>query len=515
VILGDPKAANAPSRGRATLDDLFRHAAGRRPEAVALADPPNRETFTDGTPRRLTYAEAEGAVAAIAGRLRRLGLQTDSVVALQLPNTVEGVLTILGVLRAGLIAAPLPLLWRRAEAIAALNRLSAKAIITSARIGEFDHGDLAMHVAAEIFPIRYVCGYGAKLADGVIPLDDLITTGTPDPLPPFKREGNPAAHVALITWEMTPDGPAAVARNHLELISGGLAAMLEGRLQPDAVMLGACALNSFPGFALTVMPWLLTGGTLSLHQPFDAAVLTAQARHDRCDTLVLPGPLAHRLADAGHLALPDVQNVLALWRAPERLSVSPPWRHASAGLVDVLAFGETALFGARRGAGGRPAPIPLGPVLAPRGAAGAVLVAEISRTESGTLAVRGPMVPHYPYPPGAERSGTPYFKADPSGLVDTGYTCRTDRDTRALVVTGPPHGIVTVGGYAFRLSDLKTLVTGIDAGAAIAALPDPMLGHRLAGQAADAAGMRAALSGLGVNPLVAEAFAERHKSRAI
>ncbi len=52
-------------------------------------------------------------ISAIAGRLRRMGLHTDAIVGLQLANTVESVLTLLAVLRAGLIAMPLPLLWRR------------------------------------------------------------------------------------------------------------------------------------------------------------------------------------------------------------------------------------------------------------------------------------------------------------------------------------------------------------------------------------------------------------------
>ncbi len=112
MILGDPKTEDLPAT---TLDDLFRRAAARRPDAIALADPPNRESFTDGPPRRLTYAEADRVVSAIASRLRTLGLQTDAIVGIQLPNTVESVLTILGVLRAGMIAVPLPLLWRRAD----------------------------------------------------------------------------------------------------------------------------------------------------------------------------------------------------------------------------------------------------------------------------------------------------------------------------------------------------------------------------------------------------------------
>src|SRR4029453_4482271 len=93
------------------VDDLFRRAVERRRDAVALIDPPDRASFTDGVARELRYGEADRIVSAIATRLTEFGLKTDSIVALQLPNTVESALTFLGVLRAGMIAAPLPLLW--------------------------------------------------------------------------------------------------------------------------------------------------------------------------------------------------------------------------------------------------------------------------------------------------------------------------------------------------------------------------------------------------------------------
>ena len=124
MILGAPtNAANVAPHGQGgiTLDELFRRAAARRPGAIALADAPNRQKFTDGAPLRLSYAEADRMISAIAGRLRRMGLPTDAIVGIQMPNIVENVLAILGVLRAGLIAAPLPLLWRRADAVTALE----------------------------------------------------------------------------------------------------------------------------------------------------------------------------------------------------------------------------------------------------------------------------------------------------------------------------------------------------------------------------------------------------------
>jgi len=170
MILSEPRdrPTSARIRARATLDELLHRTALRRPDAIALVDPPDRERFTDGKPRRLTYAQADRMVSAIAGRLRRMGLRSDVLVGIQIANTVESVLTLLGVLRAGLIAMPLPLLWRRAEAVAALSRVGAHALIVSGRIGAFDHYDLAMQIAVEIFPIRYVCGFGDRAPDGVV-----------------------------------------------------------------------------------------------------------------------------------------------------------------------------------------------------------------------------------------------------------------------------------------------------------------------------------------------------------
>jgi len=228
VILPDPhgRSVTTGGGGRATLDELFRRNVTRHPDALALIDPPNRGSFTDGAPHRLTYRQADNAISALAARLRRMGLNTDAIVALQFANTVESVLTLLAVLRAGLIAMPLPLLWRRADAVAALSRVGASALIVSGRVGAVDHFDLAMHIAAETFPIRFVCGFGANPPDGVLALDDVFESKVSDlPRASDPQAGvaaNPGAHLAAITWDVSPDGLVPVARNHSELIAGGL-----------------------------------------------------------------------------------------------------------------------------------------------------------------------------------------------------------------------------------------------------------------------------------------------------
>ncbi|HKA78487.1 MAG TPA: class I adenylate-forming enzyme family protein [Xanthobacteraceae bacterium] len=518
MILEDPRGAPATSRigGRATLDGMLRQAAKRRPAEIALVDPPNRESFTDGRPRTLTWAQADRVVSAIAGRLRRMGLNTDAIVGIQVANTVESVLTLLGVLRAGLIAMPLPMLWHRADAVAALSRVSASALIVSGRIGAVDHCELAMRAAAEVFPVRHVCGFGGNLPDGFIPLDDLFSADTLDPIPSLEDERaaapGPAAHLAVITWDVYAQGLVPVARSHAELIAGGLAVVLESRLEQNTVLLSTLALSSFAALATTVVPWLALGGTLALHQPFDADVFLAQIDMMAFDTVVVPGPLAIQLAEAGRLMTSDV-NIVGIWRAPERLARAPAWPTAKARMIDVPVFGEAGLFAARRDADGKPQVIPFGVVSAPREPKGTVVALEIMATASRTLALRGPMVPRAPFPPEAERVGLPHFKVAPSGFVDTGYACRPNSPT--MVLTAPPQGLVSIGGYRFIVRDLHDFVDRVeDGGGTLAVLPDVLAGHRLAGIAADHDMLEAGLAKLGANPLLVGAFRKRRRSAA-
>ncbi len=450
-------------------------------------------------------------VSAIAGRLRRIGLPTDAVVGIQMPNIVEHVLTLLGVLRAGLIAAPLPLLWRRAEAVTALARVGARALVACGRVGSFELGRQATQIAAEVFSIRHVCGFGEHLPDGVVGLDDLFAAARLDPIPSLERDGNAAMHVAVTTFEVGEDGPLPVARRHLEFLAGGLCAFLEGRLEQEASLLSAVPPASFAGLCLTLMPWLLAGGTLVLHHPFDAEVFALQRRNDR-----------RRDADpAGSGGLPPCRNRLVCAGRPDHRSRSLACAGAAyggggAGLARARCddcrrgdFRRSRLC--RRAARQR----------RPADADGAE-AGRCGRRWRGCGQRRGigeernrhadaarPLVPRGAFPPGIENSDQPYLRIARDGFVDTGFPCRVDLLRQTVAITGPPSGIASVGAYRFPLCTLLATIGRIDAGAALAALPDPLTGQRLVGTAADLAGMQSALSALGANPLVTAAFGER------
>jgi hypothetical protein len=482
-----------------TLDGLFRRILARQPDALALIDPLNKPRVTGQPPQRLTFAQADRAISALAAHFIEAGLPNNSVIAVQLPNTVEFMLTVLAAQRAGLVVALLPLLWRQAELTVALNRTGARAIVTTSRIDGVNHADLAMNAAVEAFSIRHVCGFGNDLPEGMASLDLVLA----DQSKASRDVAQDGRRAAIISFDITSDGFRSVPRTHLNLIAGGLALFLESGVPQGATIMSAFAPSSFAGLTSSLLIWLLSGGTLALHHPFDDDVLVQQVNAERCDTLIAPAQLALRLNETD---MPTLRHVIGLWRAPEQVASSAFWNIPQATLTDVYLFGEAGLFGARRAADGIAAPIQPGPHGAPREVEGSSIAGEILLTPKGTLALRGPMVAtaaYAPDPPVGEAL------AAPRDHVDTGYAARLDRSTGAICITAPPSGIMAVGGYRFLSQDLQEWAKRLGQGALLTALPDRLSGYRLAGRGQDNARAREALSGLGLNPLMVEAFRDR------
>jgi acyl-CoA synthetase (AMP-forming)/AMP-acid ligase II len=489
-----------------TLDGLFQRILARRPDSLALLDPINKVRITGQAPRRLTFAQADRVISALATHFVESGLPINSVIGVQLPNTVEFMLTILAAHRAGLIVVPLPQLWRQAELTAALNRTSARAIVTTSKIDGVGHADLAMNAAAEAFSIRHVCGFGEDLPEGMASLDHAVKSASlTDRI--VVQDGRKAA---LISFDVTPDGLRPVPRTHLNLIAGGLGIFLESRIPQGARLMSAFAPSSFAGLTSSLLLWLLSGGTLALHHPFDSEALERQLNECACDTLVAPAAMALRLTDADIPSrLPALRHVIGLWRMPEQVASSTQWTTEQARFTDVYLFGEAGLFGARRTADGTPVPIMPGPHGAPRDIPATSIAGETLLTPRGTLALRGPMVTVAAYAPPSPPSDSLMAPPPPPDYVDTGYAARLDRSSGAICITAPPSGIVSVGGYRFLSQDLQEWAKRLGQGALLTALPDRLCGYRLAGRAQDNARGREAMNQLGLNPLMAEAFRDR------
>jgi hypothetical protein len=293
------------------------------------------------------------------------------------------------------------------------------------------------------------------------------------------------------------------------LIAGGLALSLESDLSQGSTVMSAFAPSSFAGLTSSLVVWLLSGGTLALHHPFEGDVLEQQINQHACDTLIAPAPLALQLGEIDLASrLPGLRNVIGLWRGPEQVASSPLWTAEQAVLTDVYLFGEAGLFSARRATDGAPALILPGPQGAPRDVPGLSIAGEIFLTPRGTLALRGPMITPAAYSP-APLARDSLVAQPPRDYVDTDYAARLDRSSGAICITAPPSGVMAVGGYRFLSQDLQEWARRLGQGALLTALPDRLSGHRLAGRAQDNARAREALSELGLNPLMVEAFRDR------
>lgn len=482
-----------------TLYDLFSRTAERTPDALALCDPPNKRRITGEDPVELTYAQAEVAVASLSSQFIRAGLPAGSIVAVQLPNTVEFPLTLLAAWRAGLVVALLPQLWRQAELAEALNRVGARAIITSGRIELIDHADLAMNAAAEAFSIRHVMGFGETLPDGMTPLDWRQRESFAPNLSINARKA------AIASFDITRSGMIAVPRSHVNLIAGGLAIYMESALPSAAQIVSTALLSSFAGLTSSIVLWLLSGGSLRLHHPFDPQVLADQIRAGNCDTLIAPAELALRMSESSAIdAQPSLRHVIGLWRTPERVAASPDWKAKSAALTDVYLFAEMGLFALNRQNDGAAAPVTLTHHDAAR-------AGELLLTPKGTLGLRGPMVTLAAYRP-LPKADASLMTAEPSvDYVDTGYPAKREGQNGQITLTGTPAGIANVGGYRFREDDLEQWARRLAPGTVMMALPDPMNGFRLAGRSSENARARGALAELGLNPLMTEAFRQRER----
>jgi AMP-binding enzyme len=489
-----------------TLDALFQRLLARQPDAMALIDPVNKPRITGQPQLKLTYEQADRAISALAGHFIEAGLPTHSVIAVQMPNTVEFVLTVLAAHRAGLVVALFPLLWRQAELVAALNRTSARAIVTTSKVDGVIYADLAMNAAAEAFSIRHVCGFGSDLPEGMSPLDQAMARPS-NVARSIIQDGRKAA---IISFDVTSEGFRAVPRTHLSVIAGGLALSIESDVPQGASMMSAFAPSSFAGLCSSLAIWLLSGGTMVLHHPFDGEVLEQQIGEHRCETLVAPAQLAFKLDELDLASrLPSLHNVIGLWRSPEQVASSPPWTSRQASLTDAYLFGEAGLFAALRVEDGMPAPVKPGMQGVPRETPGTSISGEILLTPRGTLGLRGPMVAVAAYAPPPPPSDS-LMAPPPRDYVDTEYAARIDKSTGAIIITAPPSGVMSVGGYRFLASDLQEWSRRLGQGALITALPDRLSGHRLAGRAQDNARAREALLELGLNPLMVEAFRDRN-----
>ena len=374
------------------LDELFHRTAADHPDRPALVDAPDRATWTGGTPRQLTYGEADREIDRLAAFFATVGLSADHVIGVQAPNTVDAVIAVLGALRANLIISPLPLHWRQKNVLEALNSIGAKGFIAADRVETRDVGTAARDVAADLFSLRFVFGLGKDIPDGLIELAPMLAEMGEDlQFTPSERP-DPADHTATICWSRSGEENVPVTRCHNHWISAAQLVVREAHIKDASSIVVPYSLSGLSGLGAGLVPCLLTGSTLHLHHPTSLANLATHANEVAADVVMTPGPLAQTLDRK--LESSDT-TILAAWNisAPH-----PTTFVARRRLVDVHIADEFALLAKARGPSAKMKATPLGKHNGPDGCESEPALLEIAvadevETQTPTLLVKGPLVP--------------------------------------------------------------------------------------------------------------------------
>lgn len=310
--------------GHETIDGLFRRAVADVPDREAVADAPNRATFTDGDPRRLTFAELDSYVNAVADRLLRSGIGKDDIVTMQLPNIVEAAAVLLACSRIGAVLSPIAVQYRENELEHIFRVLKPKAFVTITNVG--GHNPARLVAGMQVPSLGAILAWGNDVPEGALGLDDLAGSRAADERVTAHLATHPldANDIVTVCWTSgTESRPKGVPRSHNHWIAiGKIVATTVG------VQNGYRILNPFPMVNMAsiggvVLPWLLYQGTMVLHQPFHLPTFLQQTAEERINyNLAPPAVLNMLLKQSALWANLDFSNLRAVGSGSAPLA---PW----------------------------------------------------------------------------------------------------------------------------------------------------------------------------------------------
>jgi acyl-CoA synthetase (AMP-forming)/AMP-acid ligase II len=312
--------------GEKTLADLFLENVRRTPGAVAVVDPPNRAALTPGEPQRLSYGELKTATDRLAKALLDAGVGRDDVVMVQLPNIVELVVVYLASARIGAILTPLPVQFRTYELRHAIGLTEPKVFITTSSFGDHDHVAMIRGLQPEFPSVEHVLALGEELPHGVSSLTAILTTETDTSAVDDYAAAHPvsANDVYTICWTSgTVAEPKGVPRSHNLWIAIAWATVDAAQIREGDTLLNPFPLVNMSAIGGMLVPWLLTGGKLVMHQPLELPVFLAQLGGEQVTYTVAPPVLLNLLLlRPGMLENADLSHIRNIGSGSAPLS---PW----------------------------------------------------------------------------------------------------------------------------------------------------------------------------------------------
>jgi cyclohexanecarboxylate-CoA ligase/acyl-CoA synthetase len=424
----------------------------------------------------LSYSELWNAAINLAGGLRRLGLQPGEVVAVQLPNCAEFVISYLAISFCGAVMQTLHMPYRSGEIGPLLNHSRAAMAIVPARIKEYSAAEVLMQLRGEVPALRKVIVVGAQVAE-----TDNFTELLHDDAGADRSVRSVSHEPFLLLYTSgTTSAPKGVPVIYRPFLGNARLSAAELGLTHESILLSAAPFTHLYGlFSLNLS--LATGATTALLPAFSPADLADALRRLRPTALfgapahiastfaadLLDAPLMTSLRFAmlsgSHCPSPLAQRLQDLMPAGKVLQL---W-----GMSEMQAGAFTRpsdMLADRVATAGRASP---GTSLRVVDANGAPCADDVV----GELQAKGSSV-FVGYHDNADATAEA-FTAD--GWFRTGDTAAMDARSNVRV-TGRLKELINRGGVKFNPADVERVLDQHRAvrQSAVVPMPDPVLGER-------------------------------------
>ena len=448
-----------------TLSRWLVRAASETPEAPAIV----------GDGQRLSYGELAERVASLAGGLKALGLDAGDVVAVQMPNRAEYLVSYLAICAIGGVMTTLYVPYRAAEMESLLGHSGARAFVGLDEMGGFSPARTVLDLRDRVPSLEHVVVLG-DAPEGARSFVEL-TRAVPHDL-----EGGPVAAdpFLLLYTSGTSARPKGVPLAYQGILGNARLGATEHGITPADRILSAAPFGHL--YALYSFHLALATGASTVLLPAFSPPDLARTLSSEAVTVLFAAP-AHIAACLG-AGLLSPEGVSSLRLAVMSGSAVPPAvarelheRMANGHVTQLWGMTETQAGLYTRpgdpmetvaGSAGRPSPGTEVRVVGPDDAA-------LPAGEEGELHVRGSLLfPGYFDHPEADRDA---FTAD--GWFRTGDLAVIDRGGN-VAITGRCKDVINRGGVKYNPRDVEDLLAAhpqVDM-AAIVPVPDPVLGER-------------------------------------
>jgi non-ribosomal peptide synthetase component E (peptide arylation enzyme) len=454
-----------------TLLSAFESAVRRSPHKTAIVG-------ADG--QRFSFAETATAVRHIAGNLHALGIGTDDVISVQLPNCAELVFIHLAALRLGAVTNPLLPNYRAKELSYILKVAASKVCVIPDEYRRFDYLGMYAELRAALPELRAVFVRGSRVARDMHAFADLTAQPAANDLPPAPRDCNRVILLAFTSG--TESNPKGVMHSDNTMMYGTLTMARLLRLTADDVVWVPSPLGHGTAFQWGMRQALTLGATMVLQDPWDPAAALALIERERCSFTLAATPFAAMLLERPEIGRYDISSlrIFGCAGAPIPEQLGERFRQRTACTL-IGMWGMTECFVGSASAPDDPSAklwLSDGKAM-PGGGELAVFDEARSHTlppgQPGELATRGPHVALGYFKDAARTAAT--FRAD--GWLFTGDLATLDADGYIRIV-GRMKEFINRGGLKISVREIEELLLAHGAFSAVAlvAVPDVRLGEK-------------------------------------